>query len=66
MIDITALKPRYITDDKGKKIEVILPIDIFQDLVEDIQDLAIRDQREDEDTISHEEFNKDLKSNGIL
>ncbi len=66
MIDITALKPRYIIDHKGKKIEVILPIDIFQDLVEDIQDLAIRDQREDEDTISHEEFNKDLKSNGIL
>ena len=32
--------PQYITNDSGEKISVILPISEFQELLEDIEDLA--------------------------
>ena len=37
------LKPQYITDAKGKKLSVILPIKDFQTLIEELEDLY--DQR---------------------
>ena len=32
--------PQYITDEKGKKKSIILSISKFQELIEDIEDLA--------------------------
>lgn len=37
------IKPQYITDAKGKKLSVILPIKDFQTLIEELEDLY--DQR---------------------
>lgn len=66
MIDIRKLKPRYITDENGKKLEVILPINIFLELIEDFQDLAVRDERKDEETISHKQLLEELKLDGLI
>ena len=56
------INPQYITNDTGEKISVILPINEFQDLLEDIEDLATVAERRDEPTISHEQLITELKS----
>jgi PHD/YefM family antitoxin component YafN of YafNO toxin-antitoxin module len=33
------LKPQYITDTKGKKVSVVLPIKDFQAIMEELEDL---------------------------
>jgi len=57
---------KYITDEKGKKKEVILPLKEFENLLEDLEDLAVVAERRDEESISHEEVIKRLKKYGLL
>ncbi|MDH5721584.1 MAG: hypothetical protein OEZ13_13335 [Spirochaetia bacterium] len=66
MVNIKELNPQYITDDEGKKKSVILNIKDFEELIEDIEDLAIIAERKNEPTISHDTVIKDLKNNGLL
>jgi hypothetical protein len=56
-------KYRYITDEDGRKKEIILPIKDFREMIEDIQDLSIAAERRDEPTISHSELLSLLKEN---
>ena len=63
---LNEMKPEYITDSEGTKRSVILPIDQFESLIEDIEDLAIAAEREDEDTITHEYLLGQLKKDGLL
>jgi hypothetical protein len=60
------LKLEYITDETGERTAVILPIKAFQELLEDIEDLAIVAERRDEATISHQELVAELKQDGII
>ena len=60
------LKAKYITDENGKKTAVILPIDEYEELIEDIQDLAILAERREEPPIPHEEVVAKLKQDGYL
>ena len=57
---------QYITNDSGEKISVILPISEFQELLEDIADLATVAERRDEPTISHKQLIKELKKDGLI
>lgn len=50
----------------GDKTAVILPIEEFDQLLEDMEDLAIVAERRDEATTSHEDLLKELKQDGIL
>ena len=60
------LNPQYITNDSGEKISVILPISEFQELIEDIEDLATVAERRDEPTVSHEQLITELKRDGLI
>jgi len=57
---------QFITDDKGEKTGVIMNISDYQSLMEDIEDLAACAERRDEGTISHEDFLRELKKDGLL
>jgi len=57
---------RYITDDEGRKTAVILPIKNYRQLLEDLHDLAVVAERRDQETISLQEMQRRLKSNGII
>jgi hypothetical protein len=57
---------KYITDEKGTKKEVILPIKQYESLIEDLEDLAIVAERRAEETVDHEEVIKRLKKDGLL
>jgi len=66
MQPITTIKPEYITDAEGRKKGVILSVEEFQELMEDLDDLAVLAERREEPTISHEDLVADLKRNGYL
>ena len=66
MLNVQDLHPEYITDEKGKKKSVILSISNLQELMEDIEDLAIIAERKNEETVSHDKLLKELKQNGLL
>ena len=58
---MAVMHAQYITDQKGKKNAVILPIEEYNELIEDIHDLAIVAERKNDDTISFSEIKKRLK-----
>jgi hypothetical protein len=66
MLDLNQLKLQYITDKSGKKTAVILPIQEFQELLEDIEDLAAVAERREEPSISHDELLAELRRDGLL
>jgi hypothetical protein len=66
VINIKDLNPQYITNEAGEKTSVILPINEFQNLHEDIEDLAVVAERWEEPTISHERLISELKNDGLL
>jgi len=66
MIKLDSVSPQYVTDEKGKKKSVILSISTFQELIEDIEDLAAVAERRDEPTISHQKFLAELKNDGLI
>ena len=51
----------YVVDKKGQKPAVIIPIKEYEELLEDIHDLAIIAERRDEPTITFEELRKKLE-----
>ena len=53
--------PQYITDANGQKLSVILPIEDYLELMEDLEDLATIAERKDEPTFSLEDVIKELK-----
>jgi len=57
---------QYIVNEEGQKMAVVLPIDEYEELLEDLHDLAIIAERRDESTISFDELKKRLKENGLL
>jgi len=66
MIRLDNVRPQYITDEKGRKKSVILSISKFQELIEDIEDLAAVAERRDEPKISHKSLLAELKNDGLI
>lgn len=65
-MNITALDLQYITNTVGEKTAVIVPMDDFEELLEDLDDLAVAAERREESTISHQDVVHELKQNGLL
>lgn len=61
-----AEKIEYITDSEGKKISVVLPVERYEEILEDIQDLVSIAERRTEPSVSLEQLKKSLKADGLL
>jgi len=57
---------QYIVDDKGKKIAVIMPIEEYERLLEDIHDLSIAKERINEPEEDLDDVIEELKNEGLL
>jgi hypothetical protein len=57
---------QYITDDRGERTAVVLPIGDYEKLLEDLDDLAVVAERRDEPVVPHDQFISELKRDGIL
>lgn len=57
---------QFVTDEAGARTAVIIPIDEFEELLEDAADLAIMAERRGGPTISHAELVAELERDGLL
>ncbi len=57
---------RYIVDEKGERTSVILPLNEYKEMLEDLHDLAIIAERREEPTVSFEKLKQKLKKDGLL
>jgi hypothetical protein len=57
---------QYIIDAKGNRKGVILSIERYEQMTEDLHDLAVVAERRNEQTISLEEMKRRLKQDGIV
>lgn len=63
------LKPKYVTDDNGERVAVILSIEEFEeiaDLLDDLADVAEIERRRAEAGIPHDEAMRLAKDGGDL
>jgi hypothetical protein len=63
MLDLKKLESevQYVMNLDGEKTAAIVPIETFEELLEDLEDLAAVAERRDEATISHDELLSKLK-----
>ena len=55
---------QFIVDKNGKKTHIVLPLKEYEELLEDLHDLSVVEEREklNNETISHEEAISDILS----
>jgi len=51
-------KTQYIVDEQGQKTAVVLPLKEYEELLEDLHDLAVIAERKDEPVFDLEEVKK--------
>jgi PHD/YefM family antitoxin component YafN of YafNO toxin-antitoxin module len=54
-------KRRFVVDDEGRKESVLLPVKEYEELLEDLQDLALMAERNEEPTESLEVVKRRLE-----
>lgn len=59
-------QPQFITNANGDKTAVILSMADYQELMEDLEDLAAIAETREEETIPWEQVKKDLAADGLL
>ena len=60
------MKEQYVVDGDEKRTAVILPIEQYERLLEDLHDLAVVAERREEEPISLEETKRRLREDGLL
>ncbi len=66
MTTASKLHPQYVTDKQGHRTAVILPIEEYDELIEDLADLAVVAERRDEPSVPHGQVVAELKEDGHL
>lgn len=59
-------REQYVVDNNGSRTAVILPVEKYEHLLEDLHDLAIVAERREEKPIDTEEMKRRLTEDGIL
>jgi PHD/YefM family antitoxin component YafN of YafNO toxin-antitoxin module len=63
---MASTRSRYIVDGRGRRVSVVLPVEEYDDLIEDLHDLAVIAERRDEPSVTFTELKKRLKADGLL
>jgi len=66
MVDLKNLHIQFLTDDNGNRTSVLVPIKEFEEIIEDIEDLAILAERREEPTLTHQQVLNQLENDGLL
>jgi hypothetical protein len=59
-------KIQYLTDELGTKTSVVIPVETYEEMLEDIQDLVAIAERKNEESVPFDEVVKRLKVDGLL
>jgi PHD/YefM family antitoxin component YafN of YafNO toxin-antitoxin module len=57
---------QFLTDQAGKRVAVVLPVEEFEELMEDVSDLAAVAERRNEERTSLEQVKERLIADGLL
>ena len=57
---------QYVIDADGRKTGVLLSLEYYERLMEDLHDLAVVAERRDEEPISLEDLKQRLKQDGLI
>ena len=57
-------RTQYQTDAQGRRTAVVLPIAEYEQLLEDLHDLAVIAERRDEETVDEAELRRRLAGGG--
>ena len=57
---------QFVTNSMRETTAVIVPLADYQELLEDLSDLATVAERRDEPTVSHDELLGELKRDGLI
>lgn len=60
------LNPQFVVNERGERVSVVLPLAEYEELLEDLEDLARVAERRDEPTITHDELIARLKADGLV
>ena len=63
---MAVLEERFVVDAKGNKTGVILKLNQYRKLMEDLHDLAVIAERREEDAISLDEMKRRLREDGLV
>ncbi|MBN2189279.1 MAG: hypothetical protein JW699_07480 [Chitinispirillaceae bacterium] len=61
MVSAQKLHPKYVTQKDGRKRAVILPIEEYTELLEDLKDLAVIAERREEPSLFHNKVMEEIK-----
>lgn len=59
-------RKRYIVDESGERTAVILSMAEYDELLEDLYDLAVLAERREDSTVAHDDVVARLKADGLL
>ncbi len=59
-------REEFVVDEDGRKKGVILPVERYEQLLEDLHDLAVVAERRKETPITLEAMKRRLKAHGLL
>ena len=60
------MNARFLTDEHGNRVAVVLPVEEYNELLEDISDLAAIAERRKEERVPLEQVKERLIRDGIL
>lgn len=66
MASAVSLHPQYVVDPQGQRTSVLLPITEYENLLEDLGDLAAVAERREEALSDHTDVVARLKADGLL
>jgi hypothetical protein len=59
-------REKFIVNEAGKKVSVVMSYQKYRRLMEDLHDLSVLAERRNEVSIPFEEFEQQLKKEGLL
>ncbi len=60
------MNTQFIVDEAGKKTSVILPVEDYEELLEDIHDLTVIAERKNEPSVSFVDLKNRLKADELI
>jgi len=60
------MKTQFLTDTSGSKVAVVIPVQEYEDLLEDVADLATVAERRNDERLSLDEVKNRLIADGLL
>jgi hypothetical protein len=66
MPEVASFHPQFVVDHKGHRTSVLLPIEEYETLLEDLDDLVVVAERREEPVSDHADVVSRLKADGLL